>query len=359
MVAPAPAVFSTRRRVPPSTVSSAWAIAAAIRAAARSRSPSVAAPGWSRRRPTPSAVERSSSFARPPRARLAFSSSELAVFEHVGGMGHDVLPARSPPLERRLEARDPLGLHRDPVAIVLRDGREDLECGHAAVAGPERSLVDAAVVDRVGAEYAGHRWAPRIARNHRTEDQVEGQEERSGERVEDDRRQDHERRTPVLKQPPRRRGPRQQQRGHEDRGEAELRRDDVEHVRSHQVSLLPALQHQPAGGARRLHPEPAVEDAGGAAVGTAAPGGAPEHARDGRIGHGQSYRFESVPPAHAPEPVARPFSAAARSPRSSRSRRCAPSHAASGSRAESSAPAPADSPGPRPYCPPGPAPAPG
>jgi len=80
IVRPAPAVFSTRRRVLPRTPSSAWTIAAAMRSAAASRSSSVAAPGWKHTAPTPRAVERSSSFARPSRARVHFSVSGVATF---------------------------------------------------------------------------------------------------------------------------------------------------------------------------------------------------------------------------------------------------------------------------------------
>jgi hypothetical protein len=72
-------VFSTSTRVSPFTVSSAWMMAVAMRSAAASRSPSVAAPGWKQTAPTPSAVERSSSLARPSRARSHFASSGVAV----------------------------------------------------------------------------------------------------------------------------------------------------------------------------------------------------------------------------------------------------------------------------------------
>ena len=62
------------------TESSACAIACATRSAASSRSSSSAAPGWKQIDPTPRAVERSSSLARPARAREYFSSSCVAVF---------------------------------------------------------------------------------------------------------------------------------------------------------------------------------------------------------------------------------------------------------------------------------------
>ena len=78
MVFPAPAVFSTSSRVSPFTVSSAFTIASAMRAMPEARSPSVAAPGWKHTAPTPSAVERSSSFASPALARAHFSASGVA-----------------------------------------------------------------------------------------------------------------------------------------------------------------------------------------------------------------------------------------------------------------------------------------
>ena len=58
--------------------------------------------------------------------------------------------------ERVAKARHALGSDRALVAVVLRDGGEDLQRAHARVARPARGHVDAAVVDRVCAEVVVH-----------------------------------------------------------------------------------------------------------------------------------------------------------------------------------------------------------
>ena len=66
-----------------------------------------------------------------------------------------------PGLDRRLgergtKSRDALRSNRDAIAVVLRDGGEDLERLHARARRAARRHVDAAVVDRVGAEEVSH-----------------------------------------------------------------------------------------------------------------------------------------------------------------------------------------------------------
>jgi hypothetical protein len=80
IVVPAPAVFSTIRRVGPGVDSIARVMARLMRAIAASRSPSVAAPGWKHTIPSPSVQPRSSSFARPALARSHLAASGVATF---------------------------------------------------------------------------------------------------------------------------------------------------------------------------------------------------------------------------------------------------------------------------------------
>ena len=58
--------------------------------------------------------------------------------------------------ERGAEALHPLGPDGRLVAVVLRDGGEDLERRGAGAGGAPGRHVDAAVVDGVGAEVARH-----------------------------------------------------------------------------------------------------------------------------------------------------------------------------------------------------------
>ena len=78
MVRPAPAVFSTRRRVSDFTARSAAVIAFAIRFAAFAGVSSPAEPGWKQTEPAPRSLERSSSLVSPPLARAHFSGSGVA-----------------------------------------------------------------------------------------------------------------------------------------------------------------------------------------------------------------------------------------------------------------------------------------
>jgi hypothetical protein len=80
-VLPAPAEFSTQRRVPAGTERSACAIAFATRLAPAS-GPSARAvePGWKHTPPTPSAVERSISLAKAAAERAHLSGSSVATF---------------------------------------------------------------------------------------------------------------------------------------------------------------------------------------------------------------------------------------------------------------------------------------
>jgi len=72
--------------------------------------------------------------------------------EHVRGMRDDMLGGDAGLGERRAEAGDALGANGAAVAVVLRDRGENLERGHARAAGAEDGHVDAAGIDRVGAE---------------------------------------------------------------------------------------------------------------------------------------------------------------------------------------------------------------
>src|SRR5438270_12179055 len=78
MVLPAPAVFSTRRRVVESCVSRASVIALPMRLAESDRSLAPAEPGWKQTAPTPSALDLSSSLVRPALALPHLSSSGVA-----------------------------------------------------------------------------------------------------------------------------------------------------------------------------------------------------------------------------------------------------------------------------------------
>jgi hypothetical protein len=76
--------------------------------------------------------------------------------EHVRGV-HDHVGRRDPGRrERGTEAIHPLGANRRLVAVVLRDGSEDLERGGAGAGRPPDRHVDAARIDGVGAEVAAH-----------------------------------------------------------------------------------------------------------------------------------------------------------------------------------------------------------
>src|SRR3954463_16669552 len=78
IVLPAPAVFSTSRRVSDLLAVSASAIALAIRFADSPRSLVPAEPGWKHTAPTPSVLDRSISLVRPALALAHFSSSGVA-----------------------------------------------------------------------------------------------------------------------------------------------------------------------------------------------------------------------------------------------------------------------------------------
>src|SRR5689334_18953718 len=120
------------------------------------------------------------------------------------------------------------------------------------------------------------------------EDQVEGEKQGLGERKEHERRQDHQRDSAVLEQGPWRGGPGEHDRADEQRGEQQLGRHDVEHVRADLVPLVSALGLEPADGAALAHAEPRSEQPAPPAVGAAEPKGAcEEHERAGeQAGHG-------------------------------------------------------------------------
>ena len=125
---PAPAVFSTSIRVAPFTARERLGDRAghALRPRRRGRR-RWRRPDGSTRRPRPSAVERSSSLARPAAARPHLSRPLVAVLSTYAAWtitcsGRDSRLARAPP-----GSAHPLGPDRGLVAVVLGDGGEDLE----------------------------------------------------------------------------------------------------------------------------------------------------------------------------------------------------------------------------------------
>src|SRR5690606_33033552 len=158
--------------------------------------------------------------------------------------------------------------------------------------------------------------------------EVEGQEERAGEREEQERHGYRLQRCGDSENVPGNLGP-GGDRGGEQAGHGHrLGGDEIEPEGAEGIAILTANEVEPAGGAALPHPEPARENLRSAALRAAAPKRSREHgaAADLPCVHAGIYWVAGAPPASASEPMPAPSSCppmrtASRTSRSRSSRR--------------------------------------